>query len=150
MKGLYYEDFKVGDRFTTQAKTITEGAITVMVGLGGYTVPIFTNEEYARTTIFKGRIAPGRMTIFMAGGLEEQLGIFDETVVALIGIDKVRFKNPLRAGDTIKVEIEIIDKRETKNPEQGIVINKESCLNQRGEIILEAEATHLMMRKPKA
>ena len=150
MKGLYYEDFEVGDRFTTQAKTITEGAITVMVGLGGYTVPIFTNEEYARTTILKGRIAPGRMTIFMAGGLEEQLGIFDETVVALIGIDKVRFKNPLRAGDTIKVEIEIIDKRETKNPEQGIVINKESCLNQRGEIILEAEATHLMMRKPKA
>jgi len=149
VKGLYYEDFKVGDRFITQAKTITDGAITVMIGLGGYTIPIFTNEEYAKTTIFKGRIAPGRMTIFMMGGLEEQLGIFHETVIALIGIDKVRFKNPLRAGDTIKVEIEIINKRETKNPERGIVIHRETCLNQREEVILEEEATHLMMRKPK-
>ena len=149
MKGLYYEDFKIGDKFTTSAKTITEGAITMMVGLGGYTVPLVTDEEFAKTTIFKGRIAPGRMTIFMTGGLMEQLGIFNETVVALIGIDKIRFKNPLRAGDTIKVEIEIVDKRETKNSERGIITNKGSCLNQRGEIILEEEATYLMMRKPK-
>ncbi len=149
MKGLYYEDFKVGDKFTTAAKTITEGAITMLVGLGGYTVPLFTDEEYAQTTIFKGRIAPGRLAIFMIGGLIEQLGIFDETLVALVGIDKVRFKNPLRAGDTIKVEIEIIDKRETKNPERGIIIHKESCSNQRGDIVFEEEETHLMLRQPK-
>lgn len=83
------------------------------------------------------------------GGTEEQLGIFDDTVVALTGLDKVRFKSPLHAGDTIKLEIEIIDKRETKNPEQGIIVHKEYCLNQRGEIVLEAESTHLMLRKPK-
>ena len=149
MKGLYYEDFKVGDKFTSPAKTITEGAITMLVGLGGYTVPLFTDEEYAKTTIFKGRIAPGRVTMLMMGGLQEQLGIFDETLVALLGLDKVRFNNPLRAGDTIKLEIEIIDKRETKNPERGVIVHKELCLNQRGEIVLEAESTHLMLRKPK-
>ncbi len=150
MRGLYYEDFKVGDKFTTPAKTITEATITIMVGLGGFTLPLFSDEEYAKTTIYKGRIAPGRMTLFMMGGLDEQLGIFDGTVVALVGIDKVRIKHPLRAGDTIKVELEITGKRETKNPKHGIVIHQETCLNQRGEIVLEEEVTHLMMRKPKA
>ena len=150
MKGLYYEDFKVGDKFVTPAKTITEGAITMMVGLGGFTVPLFTDEEYAKTTIYKGLIAPGRMTLYMMGGLSEQLGIFHGTVVGLVGIDKVRMKNPLRAGDTIKVEMEITGMRETKNPRHGIIVHKETCLNQRGEILLEDEVTHLMLRKPKA
>ncbi|MFC1981578.1 MaoC family dehydratase [Chloroflexota bacterium] len=150
MKGLYYEDFKVGDKFITPAKTITQEAITTMVSLGEFTVPLFTDEEYARTTIYKGLIAPGRMTLFMMGGLSEQLGIFHETVVGLVGIDKVRMKNPLRAGDTIKVEMEITDMRETRNPRHGIVVHKEICLNQRGEILLGDEVTHLMMRKPNA
>ncbi|MFC2046674.1 MaoC/PaaZ C-terminal domain-containing protein [Chloroflexota bacterium] len=150
MKGLYYEDFKIGDKFTTPAKTITEGAITIMIGLGGFTLPLFNDEEYAKTTIYKGRIAPGRMTLFLMGGLDEQLGIFDGTVIALVGIDKARIKNPLRAGDTIKVELEITGMRETKNPKHGIVIHKETCLNHRGEIVLEEEVTHLMMRKPNA
>jgi acyl dehydratase len=149
MEGLYYEDFKVGDKFITAAKTVTESAITMFVGLSGCVNPIFLNEEYAKTTVFMRTIAPGRMTILMMGGLAEQLGIFEETSIALVGIDKVRFKNPLRAGDTIEVELEIIDKRETKNPERGIVIHRETCLNQRGEVILEQEVTHLMMRKPK-
>lgn len=150
MQGLYYEDIKVGDKFTTAAKTITEGAITMMVGLGGYVVPLFTDEEYAKTTIFKGRIAPGRMTVFMMGGLDEQLGIFEGTLVALVGIDKVKFRNPMRAGDTIKVEMEITEKRETKNPQTGIVVHKETCFNQQGEVVLEEEVTHLMKRKPMA
>ncbi|MFC2031818.1 MaoC/PaaZ C-terminal domain-containing protein [Chloroflexota bacterium] len=148
MKGLCYEDFRIGDRFTTPAKTVTESVITMMVGLGGYTVSLFNDEEYAKTTIFKGRIAPGRVTVFMMGGLIEQTGIFDETLVALVGIDKLRFKGPLRAGDTIKVKIEIMGKRETKNPGHGIIIHKDSCLNQRGELIVEEEVAHLMMRKP--
>ena len=150
MNGLYYDDFKVGDKFTTPAKTITEATIAIMIGLGGFTLPLFNDEEYAKTTIYQGRIAPGRMTLFMMGGLDEQLGIFDGTVVALVGIDNVRIKNPLRAGDTIKVELEITRIRETKNRKYGIVVHKETCFNQRGEIVLEEEVTHLMLRKPKA
>jgi len=149
MAGRYFEDFRIGDKFVTPSKTITEGAITVMIGLAGFTIPLFNDEEYAKKTPFGGRIAPGRLTLFVMGGLEEQTGIYDETVIALVGLDNVRFKGPLRAGDTIHVESEVIDLKETSHPERGIMVHKSQCKNQRGEVIIEAEATHLMRRRPK-
>ncbi|HEX78317.1 MAG TPA: dehydratase [Dehalococcoidia bacterium] len=144
---MYYEDFKVGDKFTTPGKTVTEAMITLMVGLGGFVAPLFNDEEYARTTPFQGRIAPGRLTLFLMGGLEEQTGIYEEGLIALVGIDKVRFKAPLRAGDTIRVEMEVVALRETKRPDAGLVTHISRCLNQRGEVIVEAEASHLMKRR---
>lgn len=149
MAGKYFEDFRIGERFTTPSKTITESAITMMIGLAGFTIPLFNDEEYAKKTPFGGRIAPGRLTLFVMGGLEEQTGIYDETVIALVGLDKVRFKAPLRPGDTIHVECEVIDLKETSHPERGIMVHRSQCKNQRGEVIIEAEATHLMRRRPK-
>ena len=143
----YFEDFKVGEVFRTPGKTMTEGAIAMMVGLGGFTVPLFNDEEYARQTPFGSRIAPGRLTLFVMGGLEEQIGIYDETVIALVGLDEVRFKAPLRAGDTIHVEFEVINLKETSKPDRGIMVHKSKCLNQRGEVLIECEATHLMRRR---
>jgi len=143
----YFEDFKVGDKFRSPAKTVTEGAITIMVGLAGFTIPLFNDEEYARQTPFGTRIAPGRLTLFIMGGLEEQIGIYDETVIALIGLDKIRFKAPLRAGDTIYVEFEVIELKETSKPDRGIMVHKSKCLNQKGEVLVECEAAHLMRRK---
>ena len=143
----YFEEFKVGERYCTHGKTISEGAVAVMVGLGGLSSPILNDEEYAKSTPFGTRVVPGRLTLFFMGGLEEGLGLFDETVIALIGIDRVRLNAPLRAGDTIHVEMEIIQTKETSNPDQGIVVHKSKCLNQRGEVILESEITHLMKRK---
>jgi acyl dehydratase len=143
----YFEDFKLGEVFRTPGKTMTEGAIAMMVGLGGFTVPLFNDEEYASQTPFGSRIAPGRLTLFVMGGLEEQIGIYDETVIALVGLDKVRFKAPLRAGDTIHVEFEVINLKETSKPDRGIMVHKSKCLNQKGEVLIECEATHLMRRR---
>ena len=143
----YFEDFRVGEVFRTPGKTMTEGAIAMMVGLGGFTIPLFNDEEYARPTPFGSRIAPGRLTLVVMGGLEEQIGIYDDTVIALLGLDKVRFKAPLKAGDTIHVEFEVIDLKETSKPDRGIMVHKSKCLNQRGEVLIECEATHLMRRR---
>lgn len=70
MKGLYYEDFKIDDKFTSRAKTITEGIISILVSLGGYTVSIFNNKEYAKTTALGWQAAPGRVAMLMVGGLK--------------------------------------------------------------------------------
>lgn len=145
--GKYFEEFNMGDKFVTPGKTITEGAITMMVGLAGFVIPLFNDEEYAKTTIFGGRIAPGRLTLFVMGGLVEQTGLFEDTVIALVGINNVRVRNPLRAGDTIRVEMEITGKKETSRPDRGIIVHKELCQNQRGEIVAEAEVSHLMKRR---
>ena len=144
---MYYDDFKIGDKFTTPCKTVTEAMVSIMVGLGGFVAPLFNDAEYARTTSFGGCIAPGRMALFLMGGLEEQTGIYEDGLIALVGIDRVRFKGPLRAGDTIRVEMEIITVRETSRSEVGLVTHKSSCFNQRDELIAEAEASHLLKKR---
>lgn len=148
--GKYFEEFNVGDKFVTPGKTISEGTIDTMVGLAGFILPLFTDEEYCKTsTPFGGRIGPGRLTLLVMGGLSEQTGIWEDTVIALVGLNNVRIKSPLRAGDTIRVEMEIIDKKETSRPNRGLITHKETCRNQRGEVVVEAEAIHLVRRKPE-
>jgi len=144
----YWEDYAVGEEFTTPGRTVTDAMISVIIGLGGFTVPFFWDEEEAKKTVFGTRIAPGRLTLLLMGGLEEQSGFWDhQTIGALLGIDKVRLKGPLKAGDTIRVEGEVIEKRETRNPDMGIIISRSVCRNQKGEVLMEAQTTHLVKRR---
>lgn len=146
----YWEDYEVGEKFTTRGKTISEGMINIIAGLAGFSLPLFWDEEEAKKTAFGTRIAPGRITLLFMGGLEEQCGFWDEeTMVALVGIDKVRITSPLRAGDTLRVYGEVIEKRETKNPDRGIVVHRSLCKNHKGETVAETETTHLIKRRPK-
>lgn len=149
MSGRWFEDFKVGDKFVTPGKTVTEGAIATMIGLGGFIMPLFNDEEFAKTTPFGTRIAPGRLTLFLMGGLEEQTGVYEGCLIALLSIDKVQFKGPLKTGDTIRVEMEVTDTRPTSKPDRGVVVHKSICRNQRGEVVVETEAAHLLRRRPK-
>ena len=75
----YYEDINMGDRVTTAGKTITDTFITLVVGLAGYTEPFFHDEEYAKKSIFGGRVAPGVLTIMAAGALVEQSGFWKDS-----------------------------------------------------------------------
>ena len=144
----YWEDYNIGDRFQTAGRTISQAMIDIMVGLGGYIEPFFLDEEEAKKSLYGGRIAPARVTIFMMGGMEIQSGMWDlDAILALMGIDKIRIKAPLRAGDTIKVEMEVTEKRETSKPDRGIIIHKSVCKNQRGEEVAETEAVHLVKRR---
>ena len=149
--GKYFEEFNIGDKFISPGKTVTDTLITTVVGLAGFNERFFHDEEHAKAyTPYGGRIAPGRLTLLLMGALSEQIGIWFDTVIALIGLDDVKISAPLRAGDTIKLEIEIVDKRESRKADRGIIVHKETCRNQRGEVIAEAKTTHLVRRKQGA
>lgn len=146
----YWEDYYVGEKFVTCGRTISEGMINVIAGLAGFTLPIFWDEEAAQKSRFGTRIAPGRVTLLIMGGLEEQSNFWDEeTMIALVGIDRVRIRAPLRAGDTLRVYGEVLEKKETGNPEHGIITHRSTCKNQRGEVVAETETTHLVKRRNK-
>ena len=145
----YWEDYAVGEKFTTQGRTVGQGVIDIIAGLAGFTLPWFWDEEEAKKTVFKTRVAPGRMILLMMGGLEEQAGFWDHrTLIALLGIDNVKIRAPLKAGDTIRVECEVTEKKETRNADRGIIIHRSTCKNQRGEVVAETEMAHLVKRKP--
>lgn len=145
----YWEDFVVGEEFTTPGRTVGEGMINVIAGLGGYTLPFFWDEQAAKETVFGTRVAPGRVTLLMMGGLEEQGGFYDEeTLVAVVGLDKVRISSPLKHGDTLKVHGKLLEKREAKNPKHGIIVHQSTCVNQRGQVVATTESTHLIKKRP--
>jgi len=137
-----FDDLAVGDRIDCPSKTVVEGVAALMIGLGGYTHPMFNDHQYIDTaTPFDRPLIPGEMTLFFLGGLAEQSGIFDETTVALVGIDDVRFKTPVLVGDTIAFEMEVVEKKRSER--HGTVTFAWRCHNQEGQLVLQAKATLL-------
>lgn len=145
----YFEDMKIGDKVVTGGKTITDSMITTIVGIAGYTEPIFHDEEFAKKTPFGGRIAPGLVALLVAGGLSEQAGYFEGSSIAMMGMNNIKFLAPIKAGDTLHVEMELIDKKETSKPDKGLTWDKKNCINQRGEVVAQVDCIHLVKRRPK-
>ncbi|MBI4011348.1 MAG: MaoC family dehydratase N-terminal domain-containing protein [Candidatus Rokubacteria bacterium] len=145
---IHFEGFRVGDRFETLGRTVSEYEILSFVTLTGFTEPLFMDLEYIqRESVFKTRVAPGVLTFALAEGLTLQTGILHGTGLALMQYD-VRVVAPVLAGDTIRVQIEVVDKRETKKADRGIVTFRHRVVNQRGEPVMEATITRMIKRAP--
>jgi acyl dehydratase len=144
--GVPYEAFQVGARYQTLGRTVGDYEILSFVTLTGFTEPLFMDLEYVRReSVFKTRVAPGVLTFALAEGLTLQTGILHGTGLALLSYD-VRVLAPVLAGDTIRVEIEVVDKRETKRPDRGVVTFRHRVLNQRGEAVMEATIARMIKR----
>ena len=146
--GLYWEEWEVGREWTTGGRTMTEAAIELCAGLSGDYNPLHTNEEYCKGTPFGTRVAHGPLTYMFATGLLFQLHLYDETLIAFLGMDKLRFTKPVKIGDTVRARIRVTDRRETSRPDRGIVQRALQVLNQRDEVVLEAEQNFLIKRRP--
>lgn len=145
-EAVHYESFRVGDRYRTLGRTISEYEILSFVTLTGFTEPLFMDLEYIqRESVFKRRVAPGVLTFAIAEGLALQTGIFHGTGLALMHYD-VRVVAPVLAGDTIRLEIEVAEKRETKKPDRGVVTFRHRVVNQRAEAVMEATVTRMIKR----
>lgn len=136
-----YDRLTVGSRVVTPGRTISDGAASLMIGLAGYTHPMFNDATYlAGSAIFAGRPIPGELTLLFLGGLAEQTGLFDDTTLALVSLGDVEFKTPALVGDTIRLEMEVGDKRRSAGGSRGFVTFAWTCRNQRDEIVLTAHA----------
>jgi acyl dehydratase len=145
--GLYFDEYKIGATYTTLGRTVSETDIVNFVNLGGFTEPLFMDMEYvAKESVFGRRAAPGIMTFALSEGLVMQTGLIHGTGMAWLG-GEVKVTAPVLEGDTIRVEIEIADKRETKKPDRGIVTYKHRVLNQRGETVMELTLQRMIKRK---
>ncbi|MBI2879197.1 MAG: MaoC family dehydratase N-terminal domain-containing protein [Candidatus Rokubacteria bacterium] len=149
-RGRFFEEFDVGETFTTAARTITEGDVSLFAGLSGDYNPLHVDEETARRTPLKGRIAHGTLTLAIATGQANQLGIFEGTTLALLGMDRIRFVGAVRHGDTIHTELTVKERKESAKPDRGTVVFSVAVLNQREERVLEAEWTLLLARGEQA
>jgi acyl dehydratase len=144
---LYFEDFQVGQRFTTPARTVTEADLVNFAGVSGDYNPIHTDAEFAKTTPFGQRIAHGLLVLSMLTGLRQRTGQFEGTLIAWLEIRSYRFLKPVFIGDTVHGETEILEKRETSKPDRGLLVQRVRVLNQRGEVVQEGEFVTLVRRR---
>lgn len=116
-------------------------------GLSGDFNPLHVDEELARRGPMKGRIAHGMLVLAIATGQANQLGIFEGTTLALLGMDKIRWTAPVRLGDTIHTVLTVREIRESSRPDRGVVVLDVAVLNQRDETVCQSEWTTLMARR---
>ena len=146
MTGLYWEEWKIGAEFVTSARTITETDIINFAGISGDYNPLHIDEEFCRNTQFRTRIAHGPLVYSIATGLIFQLHLYDDTLIAFLGFDSLKFTKPVKIGDTIHARVEVIEKRETSKSDRGIMKRLLQVLNQNNELVQEGVQAFLLKR----
>lgn len=144
-KGKTYNEFNVGDEFTTAARTITEADVVCFAGLSGDFNPLHTDEEFAKKTPFKGRVAHGMLSVAIATGLANQLGIFEGTTIALLSMT-ISYKGVVKFGDTIHLLLKVVEKKETSKADRGIVTFDAVVYNQNDVAIVEGQWVVMLRR----
>jgi len=152
MEKTYLEDFQAGEMIVSPGRTITETDLVLFAALTGDWHPIHTNVEYAGKTPFGERIAHGMLVLTVGSALIFRLGQYAYTpksFIAFYGIDSLRFTGAVKIGDTIHLEVEILELT-PKDATRGLVTSRSTVRNQRGEDCCVFVAKMLCGRRPAA
>jgi len=150
MAGVWFDELEVGQVFKHPIRrTITETDNVLFTAMTHNPALLHLDEEYCRTeTEFGQRLVNSCFTLGLMVGIsvgDTTLG----TAVANLGWDEVRFPKPLFHGDTVHVETEVIDLRESRSrPDQGIVTFLHRAYNQRGELVAHCKRSGLQRKRP--
>ena len=144
-RGLTFDQFNVGDVFASQARTVTEADVVNFAGLSGDFNPLHTDEEFGKTTPFGMRIAHGMLSAAMATGMANWIGVFEGTTIALME-QVIQYKGAVKFGDTIHLELKVLEKKETSKPDGGIVFFETHVCNQEGKAVIEGKWMLMMKR----
>ncbi len=150
MSGKWFDELQVGQTFDHAIRrTVTETDNVLFTALTHNPALLHLDEEYCRTqTEFGRRIVNSCFTLGLMVGIsvgDTTLG----TAVANLGWDEVRFPKPLFHGDTVRVETEVIELRESRSrPDQGIVTFEHRAYNQHDELVAKCKRSGLQRRRP--
>ena len=145
-RGLWFEDFELGTVIESARRTVTEADIVAFAGLSGDFNPLHTDEEHARRTPFRGRIAHGLLVQSIASGLANQTGVFDGTIAALAEM-VIRYRAPVRPGDTIRIRLMVTSRESEPSPRRGWVRFEALISNQSDEVVIEGEWKTILLRR---
>lgn len=145
----HFDDYSVGDRFVTDALTVTEGHILSFAR--AYDTQTFHINAAAGEGPFGGVIGSGFQTLNLSFALFFKLQLVQPVALGGAGIDGLRWLKPLRPGDTIHVECEVLELTPSRSrPDRGTVRMRHDTLNQDGDIIMTLECLHILSTRPQA
>ncbi|MDX1514365.1 MAG: MaoC family dehydratase [Gammaproteobacteria bacterium] len=145
----YFDDFQPGDRFVSKGVTFTEADI-ISFALRYDPQPFHIDVEAARASSYGGLIASGFHTLAQAFRMMLQEGIFADCSMGSPGMDELRWLAPVRPGDTLRIEGEVMEARASSSkPDRGIVRMAYQAINQRSETVMTFRVIHLLKRDPE-
>jgi acyl dehydratase len=141
-KGLYYEDYEIGQMMVTRGRTITESDIVQFAGLTGDYNPMHTDAEHMKDSIFGKRIAHGMLSLSYAVGQAYQLGFMEGTILAFRGLE-MKFSLPVFIGDTLHVELVVREKKDALRMGGGLITLDVKIINQENKTVQSGSWTVL-------
>jgi 3-hydroxybutyryl-CoA dehydratase len=145
--GMFFEEFEVGRKMTTRARTVTEADIVQFASLTGDYNPMHTDAEYMKKHMLGQRVAHGLLTVSFAVGQIYQLGFMERTVLAFRSFE-VKFSLPVFIGDTIRAEVTVSELKEARRMGGGWVTSDVKILNQDGKAVVTGILSILIASRP--
>lgn len=146
---LHWDDLVPGFRYRTPSRTITESDVVAFAGLTGDYNRMHTDAEFAATTPYGQRIAHGLLVASISVGLNTRTApnqLMEPSLIALLE-NRLKFPKPTLIGDTLTVDVEVLEQTPTSKPDRGVVVFKRTTSNQRGEAVAESHVTLLVRRR---
>ena len=142
-QGKWYDEVAVGDTFGTSV-TVTETHLVLAAGMFGDFNPLHVDEGFAKKSRFGSRILHGPFTSALVSA---PVGMhFSGTAIAYLE-HACRFVAPVRPGDTLRTDWEVVEKLDKPKHKGGICVLKGMARNQKGETVLEADGKILVASK---
>ena len=142
----FLDDFNPGERFKSPGVTVSESEI-IDFALKYDPQPFHLDANAASASLYGGLIASGFQTLALCFRMFIQDGMLRDSSMGSPGIDELRWLAPVRPGDTLHTEAEVLEVRPSKSkPDRGILRMRYSAVNQHGEATLSMTIMHLLRR----
>lgn len=150
VRGMWFEEFEVGQKIVTAGRTVTEADIVSFAGLSGDFNQIHTDAAFSKDQPFGQRVAHGLLGLSIASGLAVQTGVMEGTVLAFREVNAWKFSKPIYIGDTIRVVLTIKETKAMPRLGGGIVVIELDVQNQDDDTVMKGTWTVLIHSKPEA
>jgi acyl dehydratase len=147
---MYFEEFEVGFKLVSPARTMTESDIVSFAGLSGDFNQIHVDAEYSKNSPFGQRVAHGLLGLSIASGLVVQTGMMEGTILAFREINEWKFIKPVFIGDTLHVEVEVVDTKALRRIGGGAITILLDVKNQHGDTVMKGTWAALIASRPDA
>jgi acyl dehydratase len=142
----YFEEFEVGMRYATTSRLITLEDHLAFCKLVRYEVPLFLDDSAGAKTDFGSMICPSHLIMSFSTAMTGAL--FSESILGLLALENARFLAPVRPGDTLRTEVEVVNKRLTSDARKGVITFRDHVYNQAGNLVFQNDKIALIKCSP--
>ncbi len=147
--GMYFEEFKVGEKIVTGSRPVRDGDIMSFADLTGDNNRIHTDEAFSKAGPFGRRVAHGLLGLSIAMGQAWKTGILDGTVIAFREINDWKFIRPVFIDDVVHAELNITETKALPRIGGGSVVILVELKNDQGEVYMKGSLNILVISKPQ-